>query len=463
MSLRKQATSLIIMHGADVLQPLVILPFAGQVLGPHSFGEYAYAVSIGQLAATLVEYGFHWTAQRAAAAARQQPSFIKTLYAEVAATKAILCFVVTLVGLAAATRFLGVTRMMFLCAMLTAMGGIVFPAWLLIGLERAWQAAVAVIVARVLALVCFLTLVTSPARIELAVAIQSAVPLVSGLVSLPFVAAHGFGGFRSLTLSCIVMQLRNGWSGFLFSFVERASMILPIPIVQHFGGYVAAGEYSLAEKFVSATRPLFRVLSETLLPRVAYLAQHDPMVGLKLIWRSLSTIVAGATLSLVLLFIGPYVISIFFGQAFAGAIPIVRAMSVIPILLNLNMCTANLYMFNYGHERAWSSLTLSGLLVFLAVAYLLSCYLSNAAIAVAVAVIAKEFVVLVVSAGFFVAYGTIKVLPSATGYNAGATGITAGALSRQCLAPCTFSATRPVLNPKVPPCSALPMTCLGTS
>ncbi len=223
MSLRKQATSLIIMHGADVLQPLLILPYAGRVLGPHNFGEYAYAVSIGQLAATFVEYGFQWTAQRSAAAARQQPAFIKTLFAEVAVTKAVLCFVVTLIGLAAANRFLGVSKSMFLCAMLTSFGGILFPAWLLIGLERAWQAAIAVVAARVLALLCFLTLVTSPARIELAVAIQSAIPLVSGLVSLPFVANAGFGGLRAVTVSRIVMQLRDGWGGFLFTFVERAS------------------------------------------------------------------------------------------------------------------------------------------------------------------------------------------------------------------------------------------------
>ena len=76
-------------------------------------------------------------------------------------------------------------------------------------------------------------------------------------------------------------------------------------------------------------------------------------------------------------------------------------MSVIPLLLNINMCTSNLYMFNYGHERAWSALTVAGLLVFLAVAYLLSPHVPNAAIAIAVAVIAKEAVVCVVSSGFF--------------------------------------------------------------
>src|SRR6266550_4726200 len=167
MSLRKQAASLAIMHAADVLQPLLVLPYAGWVLGPFYFGQYAYVLSVGWLAATIVEYGFHWTAQRAAASARHEPAVIATLFAEVAATNGLLAM----------------SKPMFLCVMLTSVGGILFPAWLFIALERAWQAAIAVVVGRSLALVCFLTMVTSSDQIELAVAIQSSIPLVAGLVS----------------------------------------------------------------------------------------------------------------------------------------------------------------------------------------------------------------------------------------------------------------------------------------
>jgi O-antigen/teichoic acid export membrane protein len=361
-----------------------------------------------------VEYGFHLTAQRAAASARHEPAVIASLFAEVVAAKAMLCFVVTLAGVAAADGLLAVSKPMFLCAMLTSVGGILFPAWLFIGLERAWQAAVAVVVGRSLALVCFLTMVTSPAQIELAVAIQSSIPLVAGLVSLPFIVPIGLSGFRTVTPSTVGMQLRNGWRGFLFTLVERTFVTLPVPLVEHFAGYVAAGHYSIAEKFVSATRPFFRAMSETLLPRVAYCAHHDPEAGLVLIWRSLLTLVFGAGLSLFLFFLAPYVILLLFGESFSDAIPIVRVMSVIPVLINANTCTSNLYMFNYGHERAWASLNVSGLLIFLAVAYLLSLQLSNAAIAVAIAVIAKECFVLVVSAGFFLVFGTARARIAAT-------------------------------------------------
>jgi O-antigen/teichoic acid export membrane protein len=316
--------------------------------------------------------------------------------------------VVTLVGLAVADSLLALSKSMFLCVMLTSAGGILFPAWLFIALERTWQAALAVVVARSLALVCFLTMVTSPDQLTLAVATQAAIPLISGVVSLPFIFAIGVSGFRSVTPSRIAMQLRSGWRGFLFSFVERALMTLPIPLVEHLGGYAAAGQYSIAEKFVGATRPFFRVVSETFLPRVAYYSRHDPAAGIALIWRSFSTLVIGAALSLFLFSIAPLLIIQLFGDGFSGAIPIVRMMSVIPILINANICTSSLYMFNYGHERAWASLTVSGLAIFLAIAYFLSHRLLNPAIAVVVGVIGREGFVFVVSAGFFLTYSAAR-------------------------------------------------------
>ena len=406
MSLRRQAVSLTILHAADVLQPLLLLPYAGRVLGAHQFGEYAYALSIGQFATTFVEYGFHWTAQRAAGAARDDPKAIASLFAEVQMTKLVLCVLVTLAGLAAAGNVLAIGKPMFLCAMLLAVGGTMFPVWLLIGLERGGQAAVATVAARVLVLAAFLLLVRSPEQVELAVALQSSVPLISGLVCLPFIARVGLSGLRGITPGTIARQLQQGRNGFLYAFVERMATTLPLLLVQHVGGYAAAGQYSVAEKFVSATRPFFRILSDTVLPRVAFHARHDPKAGLRLIRLSLSTLVVGATFSLGLFLVAPLIITRIFGESFAGAIPIVRLLAVVPLLLNVNTCTSNLYMFNYGHERAWSILNLASLTALLAVAFLLLHVLPDAGMAVSIAVVAKEAVVVVVSVGFLLVFGT---------------------------------------------------------
>ena len=409
MSFSKHATSLTFMHAADVLQPLIILPYAARVLEPFHFGQFAYAMSISQIAATVVGYGFHWTAQREVAAAREDPAEIATLYAEVVSAQALLFLAVTVVGLGAAGNIIAISKPLFLCTMLTAAGTLLFPAWLFIALERAWQAAVGVILSRLIGLVLFVMMVKSTNGILLAVAIQASIPLVAGAIVLPFTANIGFGALKCVTLSRVISQLKSGLRGFLFTLVETSLVALPIPIVTHLAGYTAAGEFSVAAKLVSATRPFFKIISETFLPRVAYYARHSPAKGVVLIRNSMLTLVGGASLGLALYFLGPYVIIYIFGEKFAGAIQIIRIMAVIPVLVNLNVLTSNLYMFSFGHERAWAVLNVTSLFVFLAMSYFLFYLVSNAAIAVAVALIIRECFVLIISATFFAVFGTRKM------------------------------------------------------
>nr|HQT80274.1 hypothetical protein [Rhodopila sp.] len=149
--------------------------------------------------------------------------------------------------------------------------------------------------------------------------------------------------------------------------------------------------------------------------------------GLRLIRMSLFTLVVGAAFSLGLLLVAPLLIVPVFGPSFAGAIPTVRLMAIIPLLLNVNACTSNLYMFNYGHERAWSSLNAFSLCVLLTVAYLLLSNLSDAATAVALAVIAKEAVVVVISGGFLVVFGgrALQTAPAMNAVGGGGNGVSA--------------------------------------
>jgi O-antigen/teichoic acid export membrane protein len=267
-------------------------------------------------------------------------------------------------------------------------------------LERTWQAAIPVVAARVAALLAFFLLVRSPSEAGIAAAIQSAIPLVSAIISLPYILAIGLGGFTSLTLRGVIKQLRDGWSGFISWLAQCVVVILPVPLVQHIGGFAAVGQYTIAERLISAARPVFGIMQQTLMPRVAYLAAHNPAQGLVLIWNSLWTLVIAAAMSLALYFIGPYVIIFLFGSEYTQAITLVRAMAILPIFMDLRICMADLYMFNYGHERAWTVLAVLSLGAFLAAVYALS-YWTDGAMAVAVGSVVGEAVAAVAAMIFF--------------------------------------------------------------
>ncbi len=389
------------MHAADVLQPLLILPYAGQILGPIAFGQYAYALAITQIGSMIVDYGFHFTARRAAAAARHDPIAIRKIMAEVTAAKLILFLGVSLVGLAATSISLAISLPIFYCLLLATLGGVVSPVWLLVALERPWRAAWAVVFARILALVAFLLLVRSPSQAYVGAAIQVSIPLVTALICLPAILAIGVDGFRALRLRAIILQLQKGWHSFASLAAMTATVLLPIPLVQHFGGFAAAGHYSAAEKLVGVARPAFRIMADLFMPRVAYLAAHDPDKGIALIGRSLWTLVAGLFLSLFLYVVGPYIVILLFGPEFAGAIRILQILCVVPFIVNIKICMADLYMFNYGFERAWTALIVAGLPAFLTISYLLSRWM-DAQDAVATGFVTSEILIAAVSAGFFI-------------------------------------------------------------
>ncbi len=401
MSLHRQAFALTIMHVVDVLQPLLVIPYAARVLGPEQFGRFVYALSVGAVAATLVDYGFHWTGQRESATARGDESALSQILANITCAKGALLLVVLVIGLSC-SHLLGLDRSLFLAALVTAAGNVLFPAWLFIGTEQCWRAALPATVARFILLGAFLEFVQTPQDVAIATAIQGAAPLLAAAMTAGYTMKLAVVGLRRVSASSIVNQFKDGSRAFLFTLVERTVITAPILMVTYLQGYSAAGNYSIADKFIGASRPFFRVISETFLPRVAYYAKHAPDHGISLVWNVCYTLVVGATFSLILYFVAPYMIVLLFGREFSSAIAIVKLMSIIPFLLNATLLTSTLYMFNFGHERAWGYLVALSLLVFFVVTGAAVAAGMEPIYAIPLALIAKELLVLVVSGTYFV-------------------------------------------------------------
>jgi O-antigen/teichoic acid export membrane protein len=400
--LHRRAAGLVVMHVADVLQPLLILLHAGKVLGPDGFGQYAYTLAITAIGCTVVDYGFDFTARRAAASAQYDPTAIRIIYAEVTTVKSILSIGVCLLGLMATSVSQALSPPVFLCLLLAITGEVLSPVWLFVALERPWRAAVAIVIARSVALVAFLTIVHSPSQAFVAAAIQASIPLATAIISLPAILSIGISGFKSLSVKGLVSRFKEGQHSFISIIAITATALLPVPLVQHFAGFAAAGYYSAAEKLVNVARPMFRVIADFLMPRVAYLASHDPAKGLVVIWKSLWTLIASIALSLILYFNGPYVLIVLFGPQFSDAGEIVRILSVLPVLMNIRLCMADLYMFHYGHDRGWMALTAAGLPIFLVTAFLLSWWASGER-AIAIGIVAGELFIALVATRVFAA------------------------------------------------------------
>lgn len=379
-----------------MLQPLIVLPYLAGVLGPERLGVYAYLLSLAALASVIIDYGFGWTGQQAAARLREDPDELGSLTAQVITAKALLCLFVACLGLFALQAGLLADSTTLLCVMLSPIGGALFPVWLFLGIERPWRVTIPVVVARAFALIVTLVTVTSSTQVQLAVAIQASVPLVSAVVSVPFFLRSSIRGLRSLQFPHVLNLLRTGFAPFVSSLAINAVVILPVPIVSLAAGEAAVGYYTIADRFLTAFRALFRVLSQTLMPRVAYESTRDRLTGILLVWRCFATVPFALMLSVLTYVAGPYVVATLFGSSFLPAAQLLRSMALIPILMNLVLCTFSLYVFNFKDVKVWTTLSLSRVALFLAFVAALSGKI-GAPLAVIAAITAAEAFVVSVS------------------------------------------------------------------
>jgi hypothetical protein len=72
------------------------------------------------------------------------------------------------------------------------------------------------------------------------------------------------------------------------------------------------------------------------------------------------------------------------------------------------MLTSNLYMFTFGHERAWSYLTATSLAVFFGTFWLAMTFGLSASYAIAVAIVAREMLVVLVSSAYYIQHGFVR-------------------------------------------------------
>jgi O-antigen/teichoic acid export membrane protein len=398
----RAALELGIMQAATVLQPLLVLPHLASVLGPHAFGQYLFLLSVATIAATVNDYGFSWTAQRAAAHSRDNPAALARLLAEVLTVKVVLFCGIAALGIALLPFQLpqAPSPVQLLTMLLLPAGSALFPIWYFIGIQRTDIAAVAVTLARLCALILILLLVRSTQDLERAIAIQAGIVLLSAVISIPFFV-RGFAiGLRSLELRSLLARVRSSFGAFISSLAIASYTMLPLPLVGIFSGEHAAGQFGIAEKFLIAARALLNVVAHLLMPRAAYLGHRDVGTGFYLLARTLIIVPAAICLSLGIYFMGGPVIELLFGSDFSLSAEITRAVAAVPTLMAITFVAANLFMFNFGYSVEWTRLMTFSSFAFVAMALALQNLFSGVT-AVVASILITEAILSVVSMAYF--------------------------------------------------------------
>ena len=391
--------SIVSLYGIQICTyalPLITIPYLARVLGPAGWGLTSLAQAFGLYIAVLVEYGFNYSATRETARYRDDPERLSALVSGVLGAKAVLGLLVVPFALVARLFVPALSHdpRLFWAGVLFGSGMGFSMMWYFQGFERMRLVASIDIVTRALATAGIFLWVHTPQDGWKVPALYGALFWLSELVTLMLIWREL--PFRAPSRAAVIDALRTGWSMFLF----RTSTVLYAAgntfVLGFFAPPQMVGFYAGAEKINKSANGLLGPLPQALYPRLSYLLHRTRGEASELFRFSFVAMTAGgALLGLVMLVFAPLLVRLLLGPGYEPAVPALRIMAALPLLVALNSVMGVQWMIPLSMERQLNWIVVLAGLVNLGAAVLLAPALAHVGMAVAV-VTAELFITIAI-------------------------------------------------------------------
>lgn len=327
------------MQIANYLAPLITLPYLTRVLGVEGFGKLAFVQVVMAILILLTDYGFSWSATRQIAANKNNPDLISKIFSVTWATQwALVVGTAILFGLAVINvPVLKQDAMLMAAGFLMVIGNVLFPIWLLQGLERMREVALMQVIGKLVSVVLIFTLVKSKNDIISAVIIYGVGPVIAGFMSLVWLRSKDVVRLQYFSAHDLQATFLEGGNYFISTaFISFYTSLIPL-ILGLVAGQVALSYFSLADRIRRAIQSLLSPVSQSLYPRMSYLYKNNPDSARAILKKSALAIfiILGALSIILYIFSGP-IIYLLGGQKFDPATSVLRWMAFVPFFIGVS-------------------------------------------------------------------------------------------------------------------------------
>ena len=182
----KNAGSLYLIQFANIILPLIYLPYLFRVLGPTGYGVVAFGQSLVGYFVIFVDYGFALSATRTISVNRDNVIAVSRTVFSVWIAKGLICivgFIVLLLLVMTVPKLHEITLLLFILYG-TVIGNVLFPIWLFQGMEKMVAISVINLIMRLIVGVGIFALVRRPEDYILYAGLTSISSIGAGLVGL---------------------------------------------------------------------------------------------------------------------------------------------------------------------------------------------------------------------------------------------------------------------------------------
>lgn len=323
--LTKNFTFLFLMQMANLLLPLISLPYLSRVLQPEGFGLIIFAQSFIQYFVILTDFGFNLSATRQVSIYRENPEKLKQIFNSVLIIKLalVLTSFVVLVSIVMLNHSFSEYWYVYLYNFGIVIGNALFPLWLFQGLEVMQYSTLLNVISKLIFTLFTFILVKDANDLYIVPILNSIGFIISGILGLS-VAFRKFNMRFQLPQKDEVISALKDSAQF---FVSRASVSLYTTtntfLIGIFLGKAAAGYYAIAEKLINVIAMVISTVVDAIYP---FMAKTRDLKMFNKIFKIV--MVVGVVGCLVAFIISEQAISIIFGANYQVSVTLFNIMLV---------------------------------------------------------------------------------------------------------------------------------------
>jgi O-antigen/teichoic acid export membrane protein len=260
--------SLSALRGANMILPLITLPYLVRVLGVENFGLVNFSLSIIMYFSILVSFGFELSATREISIHRDNSEKVSEIFSSVMLIKGILSLL-SFIVLSIMIMFIDTLNehaMLYYATFGIVVGNVLFPVWFFQGMERMKYITYINVISRIIFTILIFVLVKDSEDYIYVPILNSLGTIIGGIYALWLVfklfSVHLLMPKREMVL----FQLNNSYHFFLSRVATKGSRYYATTIIGLFFGNTVVGYYAMVEKLYYAFMSLGGIVSQTFYP-----------------------------------------------------------------------------------------------------------------------------------------------------------------------------------------------------
>lgn len=367
--------SLFSVHAANMLLPLLTVPYVVRIIGPERLGMLNFSMAYVAYFTLLINYGFDTAAVRSIAADRTNKALINKVFSEVVVGKALLWVLSTIIFsiVSFSVPEFREHLVLHVCTYLSCVGVVLFPVWLFQAMEDLGRVAVFNLIVKILfTLTVFVVIRQANDYVYQNLSLSMAQVLVS-VVAFRVAIRRFKIVFSWPALSSLAERFRDNRILFFTSVVATIYAGSNIFLLGLFSTPYSVGIFSAGTRIVGIVQAFVSLaLNQAFFPIVANAFGQGREQGLRIV----KTIFFPVTLFMMLIsvsiwIVAPYFIQLFYGAKFEEAILVLRVVALLPITLGLNNLMGVHTMLSLKMDKPFFRITAIGSVISLSLNALL--------------------------------------------------------------------------------------------